>query len=409
VHRTGRPDLGDGVPRLAILSSHPIQYYGPLFRELAKQLDLHIFFAHRATAQEQARAGFEKAFEWDIDITEGYEHSFLGNASRQPGTDHFFGCDTPEIRLSLRNGDFDALLLMGWHLKTYLQGLLAAKRLSMPVLVRGDSHLNTPRSDLKTVMKAIAYPGFLRQFDAALYVGQRSRAYYEHFLYPANRLFFSPHAIDTSWFASRATIEAGAQLRERLGICSDKKTVLFAGKLVPFKRPLDLVEAVMICRQRGLAPEILVAGDGPLRRELVESASAAGIRLHMLGFCNQSEMPTVYSAADFLALPSDGHETWGLVANEALACGRPIIVSEECGCAPDLACDGIVGRTFPVGNVAVLADAIADLAAQRPELAQIASISRAYSLEAAANGIRGALDWVLSERSRGFGTSAFYR
>ncbi|CAA2141120.1 glycosyltransferase family 4 protein [Hyphomicrobium sp. ghe19] len=389
------------MPRLAILSSHPIQYYGPLFRELAKQLDLHIFFAHRATPQQQARAGFEKAFEWDVDITGGYEHSFLSNVSRRPGTGHFSGCDTPEIRHRLRNGGFDALLVMGWHLKAYLQGLLASKRLGMPVLVRGDSHLNTPRSNLKTVTKALVYPGLLRRFDAALYVGRRSRAYYEHYLYPKRRLFFSPHAVDTNWFASRATTEAGARLRQRLGIRSDTPIVLFAGKLVPFKRPLDLVEAVMICRQQGLPLEILVAGDGPLSRELVEAAATAGIRLHMLGFCNQSEMPAVYSAADCLALPSNGCETWGLVANEALACGRPIIVSEECGCAPDLARDGIVGRTFPMGNTRSFADALAERVAKRPKPDQLASISRAYSLEAAASGIRGAFDWVLSERNRG--------
>ena len=61
-------------------------------------------------------------------------------------------------------------------------------------------------------------------------------------------------------------------------------------------------------------------------------------------------MPACYAACDVLVLPSTGRETWGLVANEALACGRPIIVSDAVGCAPDLAADGVVGRTFPLGN-----------------------------------------------------------
>jgi hypothetical protein len=94
------------LTRLAILTSHPIQYYGPLFRELAKSVDLHVFFSHRATPEQQGWAGFSTAFEWDVDITSGYAHSFLQNVARRPGTDHFFGCDTPGIGQHLRQGKF---------------------------------------------------------------------------------------------------------------------------------------------------------------------------------------------------------------------------------------------------------------------------------------------------------------
>ena len=192
---------------LAVLASHPIQYYGPLFRELRRWTDLHVFFAHRATPQEQARAGFGTPFEWDVDITSGYPHTFLKNVARWPGTGRFYGCNTPEIGNRLREGEFSAVLLMGWSLMTYMQGLFAAKRLGMPVMIRGDSHLSTPRSGLKSTAKALAYPTFLRMFDAALYVGERSRAYYERYGYPSRRLFFSPHCVDTEWFEARATIE----------------------------------------------------------------------------------------------------------------------------------------------------------------------------------------------------------
>src|SRR5215510_15149079 len=117
--------------RLAVLTSHPVQYYAPLFRELAKAVDLHVYFAHRATPAEQAQAGFGTPFEWDVDLTSGYAHSFLENIARQPGTDRFAGCDTPEIGRHLRQGRFQALLVMGWHLKSYLQAALAAKRLGI--------------------------------------------------------------------------------------------------------------------------------------------------------------------------------------------------------------------------------------------------------------------------------------
>src|SRR5262245_41269569 len=124
--------------RLAVLTSHPVQYYAPLFRELAKAVDLHVFYAHRASPAEQAQAGFGTPFEWDVDLTSGYAHTFLENVARRPGTDRFSGCDTPRIGCLLREGRFAALLVMGWHLKTYLQGTLAARRLGIPVMVRSD-------------------------------------------------------------------------------------------------------------------------------------------------------------------------------------------------------------------------------------------------------------------------------
>src|SRR5215471_5844623 len=146
------------VTRLAVLTSHPIQYYAPLFRELAKVVDLQVLFAHRATPTEQAQAGFGTPFEWDVDMTSGYAHSFLDNVARRPGTDRFLGCDTPDVGRHLRAGCFQVLLVLGWHLKSYLQAVLAAKRLGIPVMVRGDSHLLTPRSPFKKALKSLAYP-----------------------------------------------------------------------------------------------------------------------------------------------------------------------------------------------------------------------------------------------------------
>jgi glycosyltransferase involved in cell wall biosynthesis len=380
--------------RLAVLTSHPVQYYGPLFRALAKELDLHVFFAHRASPAEQARAGFGTPFEWDIDLTSGYAHGFLENVARRPGTDRFSGCDTPQIGRHLREGRFDALLVTGWHLKAYLQGTLAAKRLGIPVMVRGDSHLDTPRSRLKVALKALVYPRFLRLFDAALYVGLRSRMYYAHYGYPIDRLFYSPHCVDTAWFAARATEEERQHLRTLHRIGPDVTVLLFAGKLLPFKRPVDLVLAAAKCRTRAVNAEVMVAGCGELELHLKAAAACSGVRLHLLGFRNQTEMPAAYAAADCLVLPSDGQETWGLVANEALACGRPIIVSSACGCSPDLARDGNAGRTFPTGDIHALADAIGDLSASPPSPADISALSQAYGLQAAVEGIRRAVDRV---------------
>lgn len=380
--------------RLGILSSHPIQYYAPLFRGLAQRMDVEVLYAHRATPQQQAAAGFGTAFDWDVDLLSGYSHRFLRNVSRVPGTQTYSGCDTPDVGQILRAARYDAVLAMGWHLKSFIQGILAAKRAGLPVLIRGDSHLHTQRHALKRLVKEMGYPVLLRTFDAALYVGTRNREYYEHFRYPPARLFHVPHCVDTRWFSDRATKAAGQALRAEVGIAPEADVVLFAGKFVPFKRPLDVVEAVATVAQTRPV-SLLLAGSGPLRSEMHSRARVLGIRCHDLGFCNQSRMPAVYSASQVLALPSNSQETWGLVCNEAIACGTPIVVSDAVGCAPDLAADAGGGRVFPLGNLVSFAAAIHDTLARPRSIAALRRVTEVHSIEAAVRGIEQALSTVV--------------
>ncbi|AMN43737.1 glycosyltransferase family 4 protein [Rhodoplanes sp. Z2-YC6860] len=380
--------------RLAIVASHPVQYYAPLFRALAQRLDLQVLYAHRATSDDQARAGFGVEFEWDTDLLSGYEYLFLRNVSTQPGVHHFFGCDTPEIRQRLSEEKFDAVMVQGWHLKCYIQTVFSAKVQGLPLLVRGDSHLNTPRTIFKRVLKAGIFPAFLRLFDGALYVGTQSRDYWIHYKYPQERLFYSPHCIDTKWFSAHATIDARREVRERLKIVPSTKVVLFAGKLVSFKRPLDVLNAVALLKARNREMEIVVAGAGVLQEEMRGVADAAGIKVHFLGFCNQTEMPKIYAASDVLVLPSDGRETWGLVANEAIACGRPVILADGVGSAKDIAGDSVAGRIFPVGNIAALAQRLDEIVQTPPALHLIEKKSNEHSISAAVAGIEAAVQSV---------------
>ena len=170
--------------------------------------------------------------------------------------------------------------------------------------------------------------------------------------------------------------------------------MLFAGKLVAFKRPLDVVEAVARARVTGRKIEVMVAGSGALEADVRKSAAELRVPLHLLGFRNQTEMPAAYAAADTLMLPSNGNETWGLVANEAIACGRPIIVSAACGCAPDLAADGKAGRVAPLGDISAFAAAINEIIARPPAITDIRVLADAHSLARAVDGILAGADAV---------------
>ena len=377
--------------RIGFLLSHPIQYFTPIFRELAKQCDLTVFYAHRQTAEQQARAGFGVAFEWDVDLLSGYHSRFLTNVARAPSTDRFFGCDTPEIATEIASGAFDGFVVPGWALLSYWQAVRACRRAGVPVFVRGDSQLVGRRGGMIRLAKSLAFRRMLRQFDGYLYVGQRNRAYLQHFGVPDDRLFFSPHCVDNVAFAAAANA-ARAKLAEAVGGPQRPRRILFVGKLIERKRPLDLLRAAEQVRVPGSRIEVAFAGSGELQHDLASAAAASGVQVHFHGFANQSELPAIYAAADVIVLPSDARETWGLVINEAMACGLPAVVSDAVGCGPDLVEPGLTGAVFPLGDAAAMARGIeAVLSFERTRTVRaLAARMETYSPTGAAQGIAGA-------------------
>jgi glycosyltransferase involved in cell wall biosynthesis len=347
--------------RLGIVTSHPIQYQAPLFRALAQRVDLTVYFAHRATAKDQAGAGFDVSFDWDTDLTSGFQHVFLENVSRHPSIIRFGGCDTPSVGNVLATDKLDVLAVFGWHLKSYLQAAKAGRALGIPVMARTDSHLDTPRPLMMRVVKAIVYPFFLRQFDMFLPTGTRSAQYLRHYWVPESRIHIVPYCIDVEAFASAAALARPKRerLRVELGTPAGKRLVLFVGKLIGLKGIPILIEALTRLSVSGKAVHLVVVGSGPLAEQLAAMANARSLSATFIGFVNQSRMPEFYAAADVLVLPSCS-ETWGLVVNEAFACGLPAIVSDRVGCAPDMIVNGLTGTVIPFGDVARLAEAIDD-------------------------------------------------
>lgn len=375
--------------RLGVLATHPIQYFSPLYRRLdaTPGVDLTVYFAHRPSATEQG-VGFGLPFEWDVDLTSGYRHVFLTNRARKPDLQAYAGVDTPEIGTIVARERFDAFVVSGWNTRSYWQAMRACWRTDTPVLVRGDSQL-APQSPVKALVKRLTYPRFMRRFAACLAVGQRSAEYFRH--YGARRVVSSPHFVDNDAFAER-TRDARARrsaLRARWGIAESAFVPLFAGKFIEKKRPADLIEA--LTRLGSGAGHALFVGDGELRARCEAMARERGVDATFAGFLNQTEIAAAFAAADVLVLPSDHRETWGLVVNEAMAGGLPALVSDACGCAPDLIIEGRTGHVFPLGDVATLAARLATLASDRAHLASMAAAAvrhvSSYSVSAAAEGV----------------------
>src|SRR5436190_2131419 len=179
-----------------MVASHPVQYQTPWFRALAAAVDLTVFFCHQQSRADQAKAGFDTPFDWDVPLLDGYRSVWLRNVAADAGVDRWSGCDTPEIAYELAGRRFDACIINGWYLKSYVQALRASRRHRIPVLVRGDSQLVTPRPMLTRVAKALPYRWLLQRIDGHLYVGQRNAEYLRHYGVSPERLFFAPHFVD---------------------------------------------------------------------------------------------------------------------------------------------------------------------------------------------------------------------
>ncbi len=389
--------------RLAIVASHPTQYYGPWFRHIAQQgeLDLRIFYLWNFGVAKTHDRQFGKSFAWDVDVVDGYAHEFVPNISGDPGTHHFLGLRNPTLTARLGAFRPQALLIFGYNYASHLRTILWARRRRIPLIFRGDSHFigrNTPVG-LRRLFLHLVY----RQFAAVTYVGQSNLDYFRTLGVPTSRLFFAPHAVNDAFFnrSNREHRAAANALRTSLQLSPSTRVVLFAGKLLPAKQPRELLQAFMAIRAPGTA--LVFVGAGEEKSALLEQArSAEPGTVHFLPFANQSEMPARYLLADVFALPSRGvYETWGLAVNEAMHMGVPALVSDRVGCQRDLVSPRETGWVFsatdPDGLQSALAQSLTSVAEDREGYRQrVLSRISGYTYATASAGLMAAVRSTVS-------------
>ena len=347
-----------GAPRLAVVLSHPTQYYSPWFRWLAARTPLHlrVFYLWDFGVAARTDREFGRTVRWDVDLLTGYESEFVPNVARDPGTHRFLGLRNPDLGPRLAAWRPDAVLIFGYAWLSPLRALFWARRRGSPALFRGDSHFLSRRPP--GPIRGLPFRWIYRRFSAVTYVGQANRRYFEALGVPEQRLFFAPHAVDAARFDPEdgAVQEAAARVRRELGLPERARIALFAGKLVPIKAPRLLLDAFLDSAPADAA--LVFLGEGE-EKPLLESAARArpGAPVRFLPFANQSEMPSRYLAADLLVLPSRS-ESWGLAVNEAMHMGLPALVSDHVGCHEDLVSPGQTGWVFRTGERADLARAL---------------------------------------------------
>lgn len=384
------------MKKLAILSSHPIQYNAPMFAALSQSsdIDLRVFYCWEGTAGGLDHE-FNRAVTLDVPLLQGYAWEQVPNIAKDPGTHHFKGIDNPEMIGRITAWEPDAILVFGWAWRTNL-AVMRHFHGRVPVLFRGDSTLiSSQQAAWKKWLRRPLLTWVYRHIDLALSPGTNNRAYLRAMGVPDHRIVPMPHAIDIKRFSID---DDCAQARARaarlaLGIADDAVVFLFAGKFVYRKQVGVLIDAFGRLVEAGENVHLLLAGDGPDRTALMQQSSGMA-NVHFIGFRNQSEMPETYQMADVYVLPSL-FETWGLGVNEALSSGCVAIASDMTGCAPDLLDGKQYGRVFQCGDAGQLADAMADFAGRKAELKGLGYLAAAagseWSVESASAAARRAV------------------
>ncbi|RFZ95606.1 glycosyltransferase [Mucilaginibacter conchicola] len=354
------------MKKLAIISTHPIQYYAPVFKLLAKRniISVKVFYTlgHQT---ENYDHGFNQKIAWDIPLLDGYDYEWTKNTSQSPGTHHPGGIVNPDLIKEIEEFKPDALLVFGWNYRSHLTILKYFKN-KIPILFRGDSTLLNKTNPIKEILKTFYLKWVYSHVSHAFYVGKRNKAYFKKYGLRENQLSFAPHAIDNERFKVNRTPEV-ILLRESLQIGPDSVLIVYAGKFEPVKNLKLLVSAVASLNTPDI--HLLLVGNGENEADLKLQVASAGVQsnIHFMNFVNQSYIPVIYQAADIYCLPSMS-ETWGLSVNEAMACRKAILASDKVGCAIDLVKNDYNGLIFKSDNELSLMNALTRLTRSKQAL-----------------------------------------
>jgi glycosyltransferase involved in cell wall biosynthesis len=346
--------------RIAVVNTHPIQYFAPLYAYVNESPDIEVTALYLSDFSMRGATdhGFGQVVKWDIDLLGGYPYRFVGPNAKTLVPTGFSSTIVPEIWDAVRRGGFDALWIHGHGVAANLIAAAAAKSIGIPVFMRCETHLALPRGGWKAALRRPLLSALYRTIDGFLAIGSANREFYRAMGVPDNRISLVPYTVDNARFTTRATLseEQRAAVRERYGISSDRPAILFISKFMRRKHPDHLVEAARRLAAEGLAFDLVLAGNGEMQAELERLASDLP-NVVMPGFVNQQEMPTILAACDIFVLPAED-EPWGLIVNEAMCAGLPVVVSSEVGCVADLVKDGWNGHTFEARDIDGLTNAL---------------------------------------------------
>lgn len=396
--------------RMAYLVSHPIQYQVPLLKLIAKQnkVELLTIFRSKVSVGRFFDGEFGIPIEWDIPLTEGYDHIFLKSLGSTTKFSFLSPFNYGLVQILLKR-KIEVLWVHGWGSLFQIYAIFIARILGIKVLIRGESNLHT--SDVKgwkSPYKKLFLRFLFRMVNGCLAIGSLNKDFYHHYGVSDSKIFLVSYVVDNEFFQKKSLLSSEdiLKLSSNYDLDKTRKIILFASKMIERKRAIDLLRAYFLLTshyQISSMPYLLFIGDGYERGRLEEIANGHPFKdfIKFLGFKNQTELPKFFALCDVFVLPSEG-EPWGLIVNEVMNAARPIIVSNQVGCAPDLITNGVNGYIFKAGDHVELAGYLLEILSSNNRIETMGSASldfiNKWGYAQAVLGINNALESLTGKR-----------
>lgn len=344
------------MKKIIFVNSHPIQYFAPLYKYLSSEgMDVEVWYG----SDESVRGAYDKGFgievKWDVPLLEGYKNRFFRNHSWKPS--HFKGF-WGLLNLGMVRELFkippSIIVVHGWGYATNTLVILAGALRGHTLCLRCEMPQNQELMKMgvkqeikKWGLKNLLFP----RFKWFLYIGTQNELFYKSYGIPERKLLFCPYCVDNARYQKQSAVLRPEKnsLKAAKGIPAADKVIIYSGKYIAKKRPLDLIQAFA-----GLEKDnvwLIMIGEGELRATMQATIAANKIsNILLTGFINQSEIADYYALGDIFVMCSTLGETWGLSVNEAMNFGLPLLISETTGCSSDLVREGVNGYLFKTGN-----------------------------------------------------------
>lgn len=380
--------------RLGILATHPVHYFAPLYGELTRQLaSVQIAFIGDARANVLGTfdPGFGQDVIWDTPLLDGFEWVQFGLAT--DGLERSMILAHHRIRsatLAWLN-DFapDVVMVPGWS-PVYQSAISAIRSARVPYVIRPEARVPEGWRPIRGCVRDVFKRRVVKHAAAAAVIG--SSAYDELLRLGMKRedMFDSPYSVMIASKAHPSGSRDRQHYRGSWGLNDETLVFTYVGKLVDYKQVNQLIEAYSILREAFSNSCLVIVGAGPLEARLRAQAEKLGVEetIRWIGFQGQNKLPGILAASDVFVLFS--RETWGLVVNEAIALGKPVIVSRDAGSSRDLVAHQLSGFRVDAskpGECATAMQACADPELRQQMVSNGFRMLSGHDVPAAARGI----------------------
>lgn len=385
--------------RVAVLNSHPIQYFAPLYAYLNNDLELEVtaLYCSNSSLRGELDLGFNKPVTWDVNLLDGYPYKFIGKQYLKTIPRGFFSLICPEIWSEIRSKNYDVLWLHGYGYLVNIIAFLAAKSCGVPVVMRSETHLFLHRQKWKRLLRDGILRVVYKFMDGFLAIGTANKNYYLSLKISPEKIYDVPYTVDNKRFTTSSTIsdEEKNEIKRLHNLPLNTPIVLYASKLIERKHPEDVINAISKLREQGVDLCLVLIGSGAMESKLKSLVVTRNLnKVHFLGFVNQAVLPTLYSVSDIFVLPAES-EPWGLVINEVMCAGLPVIVGDKVGCVSDLVRDKLNGFIVKVGDENALVLALKEAFSDNKKLKSMGQksleIINLWSYEECRKGLKVAL------------------